>query len=88
MHDNAANMLLGLDFLEVNHVSCFLHTLQLVIDDALFSQPMVKDLIAKCTHHSSLACEKLKAIQSEAALPNLKLIQDVPTRWNSTLLML
>lgn len=94
VHDNAANMIVGLGYLEVGHMSCFLHTLQLVINDALFSQRYVEDLITKCrkivTHfsHSSLACERLKQIQKDTGCKENKLIQDVPTRWNSTLIML
>ena len=69
VHDNAANMIVGLGYLEVGHKSCFLHTLQLVIDDALFSQRYVKDLITKSqkivTHfpHSGLACVRLEQTQ-------------------------
>ena len=48
VHDNAANMIVGLNYLEVGHLSCFLHTLQLVINDALFSQRYVEDLKTKC----------------------------------------
>lgn len=94
VHDNAANMISGLDILDVGHMSCFLHTLQLVIEDALFSQRYVADLISKCrkivTHfsHSGLACERLKQIQKDTGCKENKLIQDVATRWNSTLYML
>lgn len=84
----------GLNLLHVEHLSCFIHTLQLVINDAIFSQRSVKDLIANCrkivSHfaHSATACHKLENIQGTMGLPKHKLIQDVSTRWNSTLQML
>lgn len=58
------------------------------------SHTAVSDMIAGAkriaTHfnHSSLACGKMKQIQQEYGLPNKKIIQDVPTRWNSTYYML
>lgn len=75
-------------------ISCYIHTLQLVIHDAVFLQRNIADVIVKSrrivTHfsHSSHACSKLKAIQNQLNIPNHKLIQDVTTRWNSTYYML
>jgi len=68
--------------------------LQLVIIQGIDSQRSVNDLIAICKRivghfsHSSAAYSKLKKIQKELHLAPHKLIQDVPTRWNSTYLML
>ena len=75
-------------------VGCFIHSLQLCIEDAVFSQRAVIDITAKCrticTHfsHSVVACEELKRIQTDLGLPLHKMIQDVRTRWNSTYYML
>ena len=75
-------------------LAVFLHTLQLVIEDSIFSQRSVKDIIAKCHQivghfsHSASACEKLAQLQEANGLPVHKLIQDVKTRWNSKLQML
>lgn len=94
LRDNACNMLKGLNDAELPNVGCFIHTLQLVILDALDCQKVVKDVIAKSrnivTHfnHSPLACNRLLEIQEKYELPQRKLLQDVRTRWNSTFYML
>ncbi|XP_065671991.1 zinc finger BED domain-containing protein 4-like [Hydra vulgaris] len=68
--------------------------LQLVINECIFKQTVVKNVIANCHSivrhfsHSSQACHKLKAIQEENNVPKHKLIRNVPTRWNSTYHML
>jgi len=83
-----------LDLTPGTGISCFIHTLQLVIHDAIFLQKNIADVIAKSrrivTHfsHSSHAYSKLKTIQNQLNIPNHKLIQDVTTRWNSTYYML
>ena len=94
VHDNGANVVKGVENTGYDGLSCFLHTLQLVIHDCILEQRTVKDIIADCrkivTHfsHSPLACSKLEALQEENKLPKHVLIQNVPTRWNSTYFML
>ncbi|XP_046753087.1 zinc finger BED domain-containing protein 4-like [Diprion similis] len=94
VRDNAANMIAGTNLMVAESVGCFIHSLQFVIHDAIFSQRGVVDILGKCrkivTHfsHSSLACSKLKKIQDNSKLSTHKLIQDVSTRWNSTFYML
>lgn len=99
VRDNAYNMRLGMSLLNTNSLPCFIHTLQLVIKDSLFEDVDIKLMLAKarkiCGHfsHSSTACEKFKSIQMELDSSVTKesallLVQDVPTRWNSTFLML
>ena len=89
--DNAANMLLGIDLLEVDHLSCYNHTNQLCINDSVFSQKSVEGAIKAARkivthfHHSAKAVQNLKTIQEELGKPVKKLVQDVSTRWNSTL---
>ena len=61
---------------------CFIHTLQLVRKDLIFSQRAVKDLISICRKivgHSALASTKLSEIQKSQELPVHKLIQDTKT---------
>lgn len=92
-HDNAANMLKGIRDTGYLSISCFLHTTQLIINDVIFQQRIIKDALSISlsivTHfsHSSIACDKLGKIQKDLGLAEHKLIQDVPTRWNSTYLM-
>ena len=91
---DASNMALGSTLAEIESVHCSIHLLQLVINDAMLSQRMVKDILAKsqrlCTHfnHSAQACTECKAIQNEQGLDPLLLVHDVPKRWNSVYLML
>ena len=95
VRDGASNMPLGLRLANVASVHCFLHILDLVLKDSIFSQRTIIDLCAKvrriATHfnHSSLARNELKNLQAEQGI-NLPLfpVQDVSTRWNSTYLML
>ena len=92
--DNGTNMVKGIEETGYNSLSCFLHTLQLAIHDAVFNQRTVKDVISNCkkicTHfnHSQIANRKLEELQETHNLPKHKLLQDVPTRWNSTYMML
>ncbi|XP_066585487.1 zinc finger BED domain-containing protein 4-like [Prorops nasuta] len=92
--DNAANMKKGFLLCNWAYEPCFIHSIQLVIQDALKSQRTITDIIAKSKRifghfgHSQLASEKLKCIQEQLQLPVKKLIQDVDTRWNSTYYLL
>ena len=84
--------------LESSSAPCFIHTLQLIIKDSLFSENKISVLIAKARqtvehfNHSSRACEKLKDIQvlvgsSDSVQKALLLVQDNETRLNSAYLM-
>lgn len=94
LRDSGANMIKGMRLTEVPDLSCSAHTLQLVVNDGINSQRAVMDIVAKlkssATHfnHSILAKQRLKDIQKELDLPQHRIIQSVPTRWNSTLHML
>lgn len=94
MRDSGANMVRGCKDAEINSEGCFIHKLQLIINDSLQSQRTVSDMISTArriaTHfnHSSLACSKLIEIQQEINMELKKIIQDVQTRWNSTFYML
>ena len=76
---------------EIDSISCFAHTLQLVVSD---SQRAVKDVLAISRsivgkfRHSVLAQQQLEDQQEKFGVAHKKLIQDVQTRWNSTYNML
>ena len=84
--DNAINMTNAVELAGLMGSPCFIHTLQLAINDAILSQRSVSDMIAKAkrivTHfrHSALGSSRLAEIQNDLGLPKKKLIQDVATR--------
>lgn len=95
VRDNGINIVNGIMKAGFSAISCFIHTLQLVVKDSIKSQRAVSDVIAISrnivTHfnHSSVACSNLSKIQTEKLNESAKkLIQDVSTRWNSTYYML
>lgn len=94
VHDNAANMIKAVSNMDIGSLTCFLHTLQLIIKDAIFEQRVIRNIIANCRqitghfNHSPSAYNKLRELQKQQTLPVNKLIQDVATRWNSTFAML
>ena len=94
VRDNAANMVAGIEQCGLPSIGCAIHTLQLVIKDCILAQRSVSDMLARCRKivghykHSHLAVERLQAIQRQLSLPDHKLIQDEPTRWDSTYYML
>lgn len=76
-------------------IHCTIHLLQLCVKDAIFEQESIKEFIAKCRRlyghfsHSSSATATFFKIQDDLGMPmQLRLVQDVTTRWNSTYLML
>ncbi|XP_039310411.1 zinc finger BED domain-containing protein 4-like [Solenopsis invicta] len=97
--DKAANIKKAVrDFMgQDKHVACFAHTLSHLVPDVLVAMPIVRDTIAKVkaivtvTKRSVVASDELKKLQMRDGKTEgtaLKFIQDVPTRWNSTLYML
>ena len=89
--DNASNMGTAAKELGFAHVHCFAHTLQLAVEDGLKVSQIAKTLGAArriVTHfnHSVFATDALLAKQPENQ--KLKLIPDVPTRWNSSYYMI
>ncbi|CAH2090111.1 unnamed protein product [Euphydryas editha] len=91
--DNAAVMLKVAEIIKLRHLPCFAHTLNLVYKDAC-NQPGLKEIIDKCKQivryfkHSTLASDQLKDAQKSLNKPELKLLQEVETRWNSLFYML
>ncbi|XDV25966.1 hypothetical protein PO909_029788 [Leuciscus waleckii] len=91
--DNAANMVRAAELMNVLHVGCHAHTLNLASQAAL-KLPKVAQLLGKVRritgffHRSSIASHTLKVKQKLLDLPSHKLKTDVVTRWNSALEML
>ncbi|XP_019399036.1 PREDICTED: zinc finger BED domain-containing protein 4 [Crocodylus porosus] len=75
-------------------VQCFGHTINLIVNEAIKSQRMVQNLlsiarkICERVHRSAKAKEKLAELQKEYELPQHQLIQDVPSKWNTSFHML
>ncbi|XP_011883029.1 PREDICTED: zinc finger BED domain-containing protein 4-like [Vollenhovia emeryi] len=94
IRDNAANMNCATRIAEFSALGCVAHTLQLVIQDAVFLQENVEILKRKCRKivghfkRSEQATRYLSKCQETCAVPHHSLIQDIETRWNSTFLML
>jgi hypothetical protein len=93
--DNARNIVNAVkDIHEVKHVPCMAHTLQLVLQDGLLEQTNIKDVVNTARKivghfsHSTTAMKLLQEAQETYNIPQHVLIQNVPTRWNSTYLML
>lgn len=88
--DNAYNIVKACEILKIRNLPCYAHTLNLVVHDGLKAD-CIKDVFHTCKDivkyfkSSDLATSTLKKEQN---LPEpLKLIQECPTRWNSSLYM-
>ena len=94
VRDDAANMVAGIRQCGLLAVSCTIYTLQLVVKDSILVQRSVIDMLATCRKtvdhfkYSSLAIGHLHSIQDQLSLAKYKLIQDEPTRWDSSYNML
>ena len=94
LRNNGSNMVKAMKDAKLPDLGCFAHTLQLVVHDGVLSQRAVINILAICRKivghfkHSSLAYSKLCQIQENLSLPQHRLKEDEPTRWNSTLYML
>ena len=99
LRDNAANMVKAFgDESGMPSAGCLSHSLQLVIKSDLLRLPSVEKLIEKVrkvvsfANHSDKFYVEFRKQQRfhtmEEGKPELVLIQDVPTRWNSTFYML
>lgn len=89
--DNAANVKAAIRIVGWMHLPCFAHTINLVVRESLKAvQPVVDKVknMVEYFHRSPVATEHLRATQQQMGLQELRLDQDVVTRWNSTYYML
>ncbi|XP_076052180.1 E3 SUMO-protein ligase ZBED1-like isoform X2 [Oratosquilla oratoria] len=91
--DNASNIVKAVEAMNVKHLPCFAHSLNLVVQNALKNANDVKKVqekvkaIVSFFHNSVKASDKLCAQQVQQGGERKKLIMDVETRWNSTFYM-
>ena len=87
--DNGSNIKKAIFDMGHRRQPCYAHSLNLIVTDAIRKVPEVLDVkekvsrVVRLTRQSTKAKEKLDKIQSSLGMPPKKLIQDVPTRWNS-----
>ncbi|KAE9537283.1 hypothetical protein AGLY_006306 [Aphis glycines] len=93
--DNGSNIKNAInEHLLKHHHPCVAHTLNLSINEAINGNSDINQILKKCRtivghfKHSSNATEKLKDFQLQMNLPPLKVKQNVPTRWNSSFIMM
>lgn len=93
--DNAANMKSAVtEQLKKHHHPCVAHTLNLSVQESIKENKQVTSLLCKCRSlvtyfkHSISASYKLREMQKQMGMQELKLKQDIQTRWNSAIIML
>lgn len=95
--DNAQNMVKMCEILKKNHLPCYAHTLNLAVQENL-KLDCIKHILNKCknivrffknsTHATGIFNEEQKnELHNDTTYP-LKLVQEVITRWNSSLNMI
>uniref|UniRef100_A0A8C1L2T9 Uncharacterized protein n=1 Tax=Cyprinus carpio TaxID=7962 RepID=A0A8C1L2T9_CYPCA len=91
--DSARNMTAAARLLPYEHMPCVAHSLQRSITMSLRDSGL-ENVLAKCRKlvghfkHSPANAAELRAQQEELGQPQEPLVQDVSTRWNSTLSMI
>lgn len=92
--DSAANTKKAVsEVLHWNHLRCFAHILNLIVRYGI-QQPQIQEIIQKVKgiteyiRRSTVASAKLREVQLQMGKPQLRLKQDVATRWNSTYYMM
>ena len=95
LRDNASNMKSAFENY-LPSVGCLSHTLQLVIKDKIFKMDSIENLIKKCRTLNTYASMSIlfytelyhqEKIQMDLTT-EIRLQQDVPTRWNSSYIMM
>ncbi|XP_044316711.1 E3 SUMO-protein ligase ZBED1-like [Drosophila rhopaloa] len=88
--DNAKNMIKACEILQIRHIPCFAHSINLTVQDCL-ATGKVKPILDKCKRivsffkSSTIAYAKFKEAQECERPYSLK--QECPTRWNSAYYM-
>lgn len=90
--DGAAAMKRATEICGFHSQHCFSHVLNLIINDSVFNQPSISHILDKARNLASHVSRSprsqniLNGIQKGLCMePPKKLLQDVRTRWNSTL---
>lgn len=92
--DNASNIVKAVnDILKWNHVRCFAHLLNLTVRSSVHQteiQALILKVksIAEYVRRSTVASAKLREMQLQMGQVQLRMKQDVATRWNSTYFMM
>lgn len=92
--NNIANMTRCAQLMKINHISCFAHTLNLVVKKAIEDTSGLAHIRSKARKivglfkSSTMAKERLTCAQEQLGMSQPKLLQEVETQWNSTYLML
>ncbi|GBN17231.1 Zinc finger BED domain-containing protein 4 [Araneus ventricosus] len=90
--DNASNIVGAIkNGLKWQHLGCFAHTINLILKDAQVEFSCLVEKVKSIVCHfkrSTAANSRLMECQVTSGKDAKKLIQDVPTRWNSTFYML
>ncbi len=92
--DTASNIIKAVKEIKLRHLSCYAHTLNLVITDSVNDIPVLVELREKAfkiftlLKRSTVDNDKFQDIQKSLGIQPKKLIQEVATRWNFTYAML
>ena len=90
--DNAANIVSAvINYTKYMHLPCFAHTINLIVQQGIRQITPLKTKVKAIVtyfHTSAIATQQLKQYQQKLGHPELKLINDVVTIWNSTHAML
>ncbi|XP_046976668.1 zinc finger BED domain-containing protein 4-like [Vanessa cardui] len=94
VRDGGTNMKRACYLSEIQSIDCTAHQLHLVVKEAIKTVDEISILLTKCRkiaghfNHSTMAKQELEKIQVRLNQKVLKVLQDSPTRWNSSYYML
>lgn len=94
VRDGGSNMKRACYLSELHNIDCTAHQLHLVVKEAIKKVDTISVLLTKCRkiaghfNHSTMAKQELEKIQVRLNQKVLKVLQDSPTRWNSSYYML
>nr|CAH7728839.1 unnamed protein product [Callosobruchus chinensis] len=94
VRDGGSNMKRACSLSGIHNVDCTAHQLHLVVKEAIKNVDTISVLLGKCRkiaghfNHSTMAKQELEKIQVRLNQKVLKVLQDSPTRWNSSYHML